>query len=156
MNPGFGAAELIIIVILALVVVGPKDLPLMMRRAGRFLGQMRAMARDFQNSFDELGREAELAELKKEIDALKKANPVSEISDELRAAEADLKRSALDKPHPRAVKPAKPALGDEDMLPLNTGVDAKTDTKTDTGTDTASGAAPDAAPEALPAQSRQD
>ncbi|AZU03797.1 twin-arginine translocation protein, Tatsubunit beta [Glycocaulis alkaliphilus] len=136
MNPGFGAAELIIIVILALVVVGPKDLPLMMRKAGRFIGQMRAMARDFQNSFDELGREAELAELKKEVEALKKANPVSEVTEELRAAEADLKRSALDKPHPRAVKPAKPALGDEAMLPLDT--------------------SPEAAADSPPAQSRQD
>ncbi|WP_439634417.1 Sec-independent protein translocase protein TatB [Glycocaulis sp.] len=136
MNPGFGAAELIIIVILALVVVGPKDLPLMMRKAGRFIGQMRAMARDFQNSFDELGREAELAELKKEVEALKKANPVSEVTEELRAAEADLKRSALDKPHPRAAKPAKPALGDEAMLPLDTHPEAAADTP--------------------PAQSRQD
>lgn len=136
MNPGFGAAELIIIVILALVVVGPKDLPLMMRKAGRFIGQMRAMARDFQNSFDELGREAELAELKKEVEALKKANPVSEVTEELRAAEADLKRSALDKPHPRAAKPARPALGDEAMLPLDT--------------------SPEAAADTPPAQSRQD
>lgn len=127
MNPGFGAAELIIIVILALVVVGPKDLPLMMRKAGRFIGQMRSMARDFQNSFDELGREAEMAELKKEIEALKNANPVSQVTDELRAAEADLKRSALDKPHPRAAKPAQPGLGDEDMLPLNTDADKATD-----------------------------
>lgn len=124
MNPGFGAPELIIIVILALVVVGPKDLPLMMRKAGRFLGQIRAMARDFQRSFDELGREAELAELKKEIDALKKANPVSEVTDELRAAEADLKRDALDKPHPRAAAPAKPApakpaLPDDELIPLD-------------------------------------
>jgi sec-independent protein translocase protein TatB len=140
MNPGFGAAELIIIVILALVVVGPKDLPLMMRKAGRFIGQMRAMARDFQNSFDELGREAELAELKKEVEALKKANPVSQVTDELRAAEADLKRSALDKPHPRAAKPSKPALGDEAMLPLNPEAEP----------------APDASSEAPPAQRRQD
>jgi len=56
MNPGIGAPELLIIVILALVVVGPKDLPLMVRKAGRFMGKMRAMARDFQRSFDELGR----------------------------------------------------------------------------------------------------
>lgn len=120
MNPGFGAAELIIIVILALVVVGPKDLPLMMRKAGRFIGHMRAMARDFQNSFDELGREAEMAELKKEIEALKKSNPVAEVTEELRAAKDDLNRAALDKPHPRAAKPARPALGDEAMLPLDT------------------------------------
>ena len=97
----------------------------MMRKAGRFIGQMRSMARDFQNSFDELGREAEMAELKKEIEALKNANPVSQVTDELRAAEADLKRSALDKPHPRAAKPAQPPLGNEDMLPLKSGTDTK-------------------------------
>lgn len=117
MNPGFGAPELIVIVILALVVVGPKDLPLMMRKAGRFLGQMRAMARDFQKSFDELGREAELAELKKEIEALKNANPVSEITDELRAVQSDLNRPALDKPHPRASTPAMSAVTDDDLVP---------------------------------------
>ncbi len=99
MNPGIGAPELIILVILALVVVGPKDLPLMMRKAGRAMGQVRAMAREFQRNFDELGREAELAELRKEVDALKKANPLSEMEAEVRAAEADLR--AADRPHPR-------------------------------------------------------
>ena len=109
MNPGIGAPELIILVILALVVVGPKDLPLMMRKAGRAMGQVRAMAREFQRSFDELGREAELAELRKEVDALKKANPLSEMEAEVKAAEADLR--AADRPHPRAPGgAAKPEL----------------------------------------------
>jgi sec-independent protein translocase protein TatB len=89
MNPGIGAPELLILIILALVVVGPKDLPLMVRKAGRFMGKMRAMARDFQRSFDELGREAELSELRQEIEALKKSNPVNEIRAELKKAEAE-------------------------------------------------------------------
>ncbi|MEO1039251.1 MAG: Sec-independent protein translocase protein TatB [Pseudomonadota bacterium] len=120
MNPGIGAPELIILAILALVVVGPKDLPLMMRKVGRALGHVRAMARDFQRSFDELGREAELAELRKEVDALKKANPLSEMEREMRAAEADLRAGedvarprrlseAEMRPHPRAVESPKPS-----------------------------------------------
>ena len=124
MNPGIGAPELIILVILALVVVGPKDLPLMMRKAGRAMGQVRAMAREFQRSFDELGREAELAELRKEVDALKKANPLSEMEAEVKAAEADLR--AADRPHPRAPGGAGPTTLDlETAEPAKTGA-AKT------------------------------
>ncbi|PWE17147.1 twin-arginine translocase subunit TatB [Marinicauda salina] len=102
MNPGIGAPELLVLLILALVVVGPKDLPLMMRKLGRFVGQARAMARDFQRSFDELGREAELAELRKEIETLKDANPVGDVTRELKDAEADLRAGGEDRPHPRA------------------------------------------------------
>lgn len=101
MNPGIGAPELLIIIVLALVVVGPKDLPLMMRKFGRFVGQARSMARDFQRSFDELGREAEMEELKKEIQALKNANPVGDVTRELKAAEAELRDLSHDRPHPR-------------------------------------------------------
>ena len=102
MNPGIGAPELLVLLILALVVVGPKDLPLMMRKLGRFVGQARAMARDFQRSFDELGREAELAELRKEIETLKDANPVGDVTRELKDAESDLRAGGEGKPHPRA------------------------------------------------------
>ncbi|MFP4518576.1 MAG: Sec-independent protein translocase protein TatB [Oceanicaulis sp.] len=103
MNPGIGAPELLVIAIIALVVVGPKDLPLMVRRFGRFVGKMRGLAREFQRSFDELGREAELEELKKEVEQLKKANPVSEIQKEFTQAEADMIRAGVeDRPHPRS------------------------------------------------------
>jgi len=114
MNPGIGAPELFILAILALVVVGPKDLPLMMRKVGRALDHLRSMARDFQRSFDELGREAELAELRKEVEALKQANPLSEVEREMRAAEADLRtdpsapRQGETRPHPRAIASPEP------------------------------------------------
>lgn len=112
MNPGIGAPELLVIAIIALVVVGPKDLPLMVRRLGRFIGKMRGLAREFQNSFDELGREAELAELKKEVEALKKANPLSDIQREFKDAEADaIRAGAEDKPHPRSARD-KPLKGE--------------------------------------------
>lgn len=118
MNPGIGLPELFVIVVLAIVFVGPRDLPLMVRRVGQFMGKVRGVARDFQRSFDELGREAELDELRKEIDALKKANPINEVKREFQSAEAEAMRASEDRPHPRAnpdLTP-KPILNDGEPL----------------------------------------
>ena len=71
MMPGVGFEEMILLVIVAIVVIGPKDLPLMMRKFGRFTGKMRAMAFEFKQGIDELGRQAELDELRKEVANLK-------------------------------------------------------------------------------------
>jgi sec-independent protein translocase protein TatB len=68
---------------LALIVVGPKDLPLMLRKIGRFMAKMRAMANEFRSGFDELARQAELDELKREVEALRRSNPLSEIAREV-------------------------------------------------------------------------
>jgi sec-independent protein translocase protein TatB len=65
--------------VVALVVVEPKDLPRLMNMAGKWAGNARAMANEFRRSFDEMARESELAELRKEIHDLKKANPISGI-----------------------------------------------------------------------------
>lgn len=83
MSPGIGMPEMLVVLVLALVVVGPQQLPVMMRKIGRFVGQARMMARDFQRSFDEIGRETELSDLRKEIEALKRANPLEEIKGEV-------------------------------------------------------------------------
>ncbi|SDM02865.1 Sec-independent protein translocase protein TatB [Maricaulis salignorans] len=83
MAPGIGMPEMLVVLVLALVVVGPQQLPVLMRRIGRMLAQARGMAREFQASFDELGRETELSDLRKEIEALKRGNPIEEISGEL-------------------------------------------------------------------------
>jgi sec-independent protein translocase protein TatB len=63
--------EIMIIGAVALIVVGPKDLPVLMRRVGQFVGRMRAMAAEFRASFDELARQSELEDLRKEVDALR-------------------------------------------------------------------------------------
>lgn len=83
MNPGIGVPEMLVVLIVALVVVGPQQLPVLMRKIGRIAGQARMMAREFQRSFDEIGRETEMAELRKEIEALKQANPIEEIKGEV-------------------------------------------------------------------------
>lgn len=71
MLPEIGAAELLVIAAVALIVVGPKDLPMLMRKVGQFMARMRGMAAEFRASFDEMARQAELDELRKEVEALR-------------------------------------------------------------------------------------
>ena len=54
--------------VVALVVVGPKDLPRLMHMAGKWTGKARDMANEFRKSFDEMARQTELDELRKEIE----------------------------------------------------------------------------------------
>lgn len=77
--PQIGFFELMLVAVLALVVVGPKDLPKLMRGIGKFVKQARAMADEFRAGFDEMARETEMAELRQEIESLKKNNPVNEV-----------------------------------------------------------------------------
>ena len=64
-------SELLVIVVVAVVVVGPKDLPRLMRTAGQWAGRARAMADQFRRSFDDMARQTELDELRKEVQKLK-------------------------------------------------------------------------------------
>ncbi len=118
MMPGVGFAEMVLLVLVAIVVIGPKELPLMMRKFGRFTGKMRAMAFEFRQGFDELGRQAELDELRKEVANLKKTVGLEDLQRELDEDRANLERdvnSAL-APAAPAAKPAasEPAQGTED------------------------------------------
>ena len=62
LGPGIGGLEILVIGLLALIVVGPKDLPLLLRKVGKAVGKARAMAGEFRSSFDELARQSELDE----------------------------------------------------------------------------------------------
>jgi sec-independent protein translocase protein TatB len=83
MFDSIGFQELILIGLVGLLVVGPKELPLLMRKAGQWMNKMRGMAADFRATFDEMARQAELDELRKEVEALRSNNPIAEIRDEL-------------------------------------------------------------------------
>jgi len=68
----FSWSHILIVLIVVLVVVGPKDLPRLMRILGQWVGKARRMAEQFRASFDEMARQSELEELRAEIDALRK------------------------------------------------------------------------------------
>jgi len=65
--------ELLIIGALALIVIGPKDLPVLMWRVGQVLGKMRGVAAEFRASFDELAHQSELDDLHREVEALRQS-----------------------------------------------------------------------------------
>jgi sec-independent protein translocase protein TatB len=73
MLPDLSPTHILIVIVVALIVVGPKDLPNMLRRVGQFMGKMRGMANEFRASFDEMARQSELDELRKEVAAMRQA-----------------------------------------------------------------------------------
>lgn len=95
MLPQFGLTEFLLIAIVALIVVGPKDLPRMMRQIGQFVARGRAMANEFRSAFDDIARQAELDDLRKEIESLKHENAVSQAVDDLKAVESDINEQVL-------------------------------------------------------------
>lgn len=60
-----GAAELLVIIIVAVLVIGPKDMPLAMRHAGRWIGKVRRVSSHFRTGIDAMVREAELEDMEK-------------------------------------------------------------------------------------------
>jgi sec-independent protein translocase protein TatB len=78
MFPEVGATELLLIAAVALIVVGPKDLPILMRKVGQFMAKMRGMANEFRASFDEMARQSELDELRREVHALRSGQYLDE------------------------------------------------------------------------------
>jgi len=83
MLPSLGFQEIVLLAVLALVVVGPKDLPLLLRKLGRWTAKLRGMAQEFRTGFDELARQAELDELKREVEALRRTTSIQDIGREL-------------------------------------------------------------------------
>lgn len=91
-----GWSELLVIAVVMIVVVGPKDLPKMLRAFGKATGKLRATANEFRTHFDEAMREAELDEVKKTIDGVKQYDPrktVTDIFEPVRSAGDDLRAS---------------------------------------------------------------
>lgn len=118
-----GASELLLIVIVAIVVIGPKDLPLALRTAGRWIGKVRRVSGHFRSGLEAMIREAELEEMERkwreQNEAIMKAHPQSGDADATPSASAEA--GALPPPPP-PVEPAKaeaPADPDQPKLPLS-------------------------------------
>jgi sec-independent protein translocase protein TatB len=70
---GIGWSEFVVIGVVALIAIGPKELPGVLRMVGQSLGKVRRMANEFQGQFQEAMREAEMADVRKELDDLSKS-----------------------------------------------------------------------------------
>ena len=100
-----GWGELVVIGIVALIAIGPKELPTVLRTLGQYMGKVRRMASEFQGQFQEAMREAELAELKKQAEDLKSS--VSDIGnfDPLADTQKQIENSFDDAAKPELPKP---------------------------------------------------
>ncbi|THK40145.1 twin-arginine translocase subunit TatB [Ensifer sp. MPMI2T] len=113
-----GWTELVVIAIVLIVVVGPKDLPPMLRAFGRMTTKLRGMAADFRHQFDEALREADLDEVRKTISDAQSLNPTAALRDAMNPLrqlgneiKSDLQKATTpDKPaQPEPVQPAAEA-----------------------------------------------
>jgi sec-independent protein translocase protein TatB len=101
-----GAFEMLLIGAIALIVVGPKDLPILMRKVGQFTAKMRGMAAEFRSSFDEMARQSELDELRKEVEALRTGSYAAPISAEIDQHLSDFNPYPTGYPSPPEPTPA--------------------------------------------------
>jgi sec-independent protein translocase protein TatB len=101
---GIEWTEYAVIAIVALIVIGPKELPAVLRAIGQWTTKIRRMAAEFQGQFQEALREAEMADLKKDIDDATK-NFSSQFDDPLNLKEATKWESKPDAANPDDVKP---------------------------------------------------
>ncbi len=104
--------KLVVIGIVALIVIGPKELPAVLRMVGQWMGKMRRMAAEFQGQFQEAMREAEMAELKGHIDSINQA--ASELNqfgtfDPIETARKEMEAAVDGKPASSDLAPAEPA-----------------------------------------------
>src|SRR3954462_3379275 len=98
MLPDIGASELLVIAVVALIVVGPKDLPMLLRKLGPFMAKLRGMASEFRASFDEMARQSELDDLRKEVEAMRRGQfgDTTDHNNEMRSTITDIENSMSD------------------------------------------------------------
>ena len=136
LGPGIGGSEWFIIGLVALLVVGPERLPGLLRQLGRLVAKARGMANEFRASFDEMARQSELDELRKEVEALRTgqgaySSPVqlgAEANAVFKDISSDLNKPLFPAQTPAAATPAQadtPAAttewpdGEPVMLPIS-------------------------------------
>jgi len=110
---GIDSSELLLIAIVALVVIGPKELPGLLRTWGKWMAQMRGMASEFRGHVDEMIRQSELEQVKKELEAgaggvdLKSLDPTQQIREHIQEGVAEGEK-AIAEARSAADAPAEP------------------------------------------------
>lgn len=123
--------ELMVIGVVALIAIGPKELPGVLRTVGQWAGKARRLAGEFQGQFREAMREAEMAELKKSFDEVKSAtsafaaqNPLTSLQKEVEGAMSVTPPPAASLPAPAAEQIAAETLAAVEAHAMQTAVAA--------------------------------
>jgi sec-independent protein translocase protein TatB len=116
--------EFLLIGVVALIFIGPKELPAVLRTLGQWTRKVRSMAADFQSQFQEAMREAEMADLKKQVDDIahdiKSYDPLKDVRSDVEAASKDI-QSSLEKPvTTSASEPASSEVAVAEAAPATT------------------------------------
>ena len=102
--------EFLLVGIVALIVIGPKELPGVLRTLGQYTRKVRGMAAEFQNQFQEAMREAEMVDLKKQVDDMahdfKNYDPLKDVRSDVESMGKDIERSFDGSPVMKAETPA--------------------------------------------------
>jgi len=119
-----GWGKIVLIGIVALLVIGPKELPAVLRTLGQWMTKLRRMASEFQGQFQEAMREAEMADLKKDVDDLAAQarsyadfDPVGDVRKEFESTQQQIESAVTDKPDAAAATTAAPATAEASSVP---------------------------------------
>src|SRR4051794_21638344 len=110
---GIGWSEFVVIGVVALIAIGPKELPGVLRMVGQSIGKIRRMANEFQGQFQEAMREAEMADVRKELDDISASATSVTNFDPVAEANKEMESAFVDKPAepvPQASGPAETPL----------------------------------------------
>jgi sec-independent protein translocase protein TatB len=150
-----GWSELLLIGIVALIAIGPKELPTVLRTLGQWMSKLRRMASEFQNQFQEAMREAEMADLKKQVDEMTSQaqsyanfDPVSEVRRELESTQQQIEGAMVNPAGAATPSPpvaAEPSTSPADSAPA-TDVAAPSSAVPEPATADADAAKPDGKP----------
>jgi sec-independent protein translocase protein TatB len=154
-----GWSELLLIGIVALIAIGPKELPTVLRTLGQWMSKLRRMASEFQSQFQEAMREAEMADLKKQVDEMTSQaqsyasfDPVSEVKRELESTQQQIESAMVDTAGaatpspPVAAEPSTSPAGAEPAVAPGTDVAAPAPAAPEPATADADAAKPDGKP----------
>jgi sec-independent protein translocase protein TatB len=154
-----GWSELLLIAVVALIAIGPKELPTVLRTLGQWMSKLRRMASEFQSQFQEAMREAEMADLKKQVDEMTSQaqsyasfDPVSEVKRELESTQQQIESAMVDKAGaaspspPVAAEPSTSPAGAEPAVAPGTDVAAPASAAPEPATADADAAKPDGKP----------